>query len=315
MIRLVISLLLSLSAIFALQEMEPTCSMIAKGDVQDMAVQDQKLYAATNKGSVDIFDLEKRERIDSIEIPRIEDFMGKKMDAKIYSVDSLEESVLFVSEGLGGYRKLWLFREGELQKIVDEKSRYFIKKARFVDRDRVLIALLSNEHILYDMRTKKEHYNIQMSTSSFSDFTMDEEKMRFATSDESGIVRVVDTLSGKVLKEYKGQNVDRVYQVDIKDGTILTAGQDRRAAIYSVLDSYYLEFDFLLYSAALSQDASLAAVAYNEENHILVYRVDTKRRLYDLKGSLATVTKILFLSRDEIVASSDSATINCWKLK
>ncbi|MDY0328553.1 MAG: WD40 repeat domain-containing protein, partial [Arcobacteraceae bacterium] len=187
-------------------------------------------------------------------------------------------------------------------------------KARFVDNSKVLIGLLTNEHILYDTKTKKLIYNNQLSTSSFSDFTLSEDKLKFVSSDESGIARVVDTYSGKVLKEYDGQNVDKVFQLDFKKGVILTAGQDRRAVIYKPFGGYYLQFDFLLYSCALSENAKLAAVAYNIENDVLVYEVDTKNRLYELLDARATITKILFINENEILVSSDSKQINYYKL-
>jgi hypothetical protein len=45
---------------------------------------------------------------------------------------------------------------------------------------------------------------------------------------------VIDTKTGKLLKELKGLNVDNVYKVDYKKGIISGAGQDRRGSLYDV---------------------------------------------------------------------------------
>lgn len=300
--------------LYAQKQLNPNLSLIASGDVQDMVISKNLLYVATNASKIDIFDIATKELVNSIEIPMIKDFMGKDIDTKIYSIDVLDDKVLFVSEGEMGYRNLWIYTNNTLQNVLDIKSKYFMRKARFVDNSKVLIGLLTNEHILYDTKTKKLIYNNQLSTSSFSDFTLSEDKLKFVSSDESGIARVVDTYSGKVLKEYDGQNVDKVFQLDFKKGVILTAGQDRRAVIYKPFGGYYLQFDFLLYSCALSENAKLAAVAYNIENDVLVYEVDTKNRLYELLDARATITKILFINENEILVSSDSKQINYYKL-
>ncbi len=308
-------LFLSITTLLAMDVITPTKKFEASGDVQDMVVREGKLYAATSEGIVDIFDIASGEIVQKIEIPKLKDFMGDLMPAKIYSVDAIDEWVIFASEGRGGYRKLWLYKDGKLSKIIDESSKFFIKKARLIDKQTIFLALLTNEHLLYDMQKNSVKYKIQLSTSSFSDFALGESRLEAASSDESGIVRVIDILNGKIVKTLQGINVDRVFQLDYKNGVILTSGQDRRAGIYSALEKSYLEFDFLLYSCALSKDASLGAVAYNEENDILVFEIKSKEKLYELTDSKATITKIIFLNENEIIASSDSKFINLWNLK
>lgn len=312
--RYILGLLFLATTLFAQSQLLPTLSFESSGDVQDMRVYQDSLYVATSSGKVDVFRTQGFELQRTIEIPKIKDFMGDMMPAKIYSVDALKQRVLFVSEGVGGYRKLWMDRGGELEIVIDESSHYFIRKARFVDEGLVLLALLTNELILYDLEEKREIYHNQLSSSSFSDFALSSDKKSFASSDESGVVRVVDSKRGEVLKTYRGQNVDRVYSLDYKNGIVLTAGQDRRAAIYGG-PRYYMEFDFLLYSAALSEDARLGAIAYNEKNDVLIFEIESKKRLFSLGGARATVTAIRFLNSSEIIVASESRKINYYKLK
>ncbi|QOG11908.1 WD40 repeat domain-containing protein [Arcobacter sp. FWKO B] len=312
----IIVLIIALSVcLFAQKEVLPTQTYIASGDVQDIVLDGELLYIATDVSKVDIYNINTNEMIKHIEIPKIKDFMGQDINAKIYSVDVLDGMVMFVSEGESGYRNLWIYTDEKLSQIINIQSKYFMRKAKFVDNSHILIALLTNDHILYDWKNKKAIYTTQLSTSSFSDFKLSEDKLTFVSSDESGIVRKVNTKSSRVLESYDGQNVDRVYQLDYKQGVILTAGQDRRAVVYKPYSSYYLQFDFLLYSCALSPSAKLVAVAYNIENDVLVYEVDSKNRLYSLTGARATITNILFINENEILVSSDSKQINYYKLK
>jgi len=81
-VLVVIFLTLSLLGQVALN---PTVSFEASGDVQDLKVYNNKLYAATSSGKVDIFNLDGFTLQRSIGIPKLKDFMGDLMPAKIYS--------------------------------------------------------------------------------------------------------------------------------------------------------------------------------------------------------------------------------------
>ena len=313
--RVLLAVFLTISTLFAIENLKPAFSLEATGGVQSIYYKDSKLYAGTDNGTVEVFDLDTQKRIKTIKIPDIEDFMGDTIASKIYSIDLIDDKILIVSQGMKGYRNLWLYENDKLTKLLDISKRLFMTKASFVDSNRVLISLLSNQIILYDIKEQKNIYIIQVSASSFSHFMLNPDKKTFATTDESGIVRIIETDSGRVVKTLEGQNVDRVYQLDYKKDIVLTAGQDRRSAIYKQSTGSYLEFHFLLYSCALSPSTKLAAVAYNENNDVLVYDTGSKDKLYNLIGQDATLTQILFINEKEVFASSDSTTVNYWKLK
>lgn len=174
----------------------------------------------------------------------------------------------------------------------------------------IIFALLSNQIGLYNFTSDKLEYLIQISASSFSDFIINPNKKTIVTTDESGIVRQLDIKEGKTIKKFKALNLDKVYQLDFKNNTILTAGQDRKAVVYKYQSNYSLDFDFLLYSCGLSFDAKLGAIAFNEENEVLIFDTNTKQYLYNLTGQEATVTKILFKANNEVFISSNSNKIN-----
>jgi WD40 repeat protein len=313
MLKLFLASLITLSLFAKMDATLPTYSLTASGDVQDIVFHQDKLYAATSEGVVDIFDTLTKERIQAISIPDIKDFMGDSVSSKLYSVDLLNNKLLIVSQGMKGYRNLWLY-SGTLKKIVGIDKKLFIKEARFVSDDAVILATLSNQIILYDIKTGQEMYNIQISASSFSDLSLSEDKKQIISTDESGIVRRIDTLSGSVVSVIGKENLDRVYQLDHKNGVTLTAGQDRKSVVYQNGGSDALDFHFLLYSCGLSPSGKVAGVAFNEENEVLIFDTKTMSKRAVLGANRATLTKILFISETELFVTSDSSKINFYKL-
>ena len=298
------------------KDLTPTSSLLASGGVIDLVLNNDKLYASTAASSVDIFDIKTQERIDSIKMPKIKDFLGDVIDSKIYSVDVLNDSVLILSQGEQGGRNLGIYKNGQMQNIIDDSQRMFIGSAKFLDENHIIYALLSNQIYLYDIQNKKILKEIQISQSKFSNFKLTKDKSKFIVSDESGVITMLDSKSFEVLKTFKNQNLDNVFQADIKGNLILTAGQDRRAAVYNIdtNSAYYKEFSFLIYSVALSPSTNLAAVASDEENNVTIFNTKTKENLYKLFLNKATLSNILFLNENELFVASDDKEINYYKI-
>jgi len=307
-------ILLFTISLFALQDVTPTKIFKATGTVQSMAFQNGKLYAGTDNGTVEVFNIKNQNKIRTIKIPNIKDFMGDVISAKIYSIDIINDKILIVSQGMKGYRNIFIYEDEKLEKIIDIDKKMYIQKAAFISSDLVFFGLLSNQIGLYDIKNKKQIYLIQVSPSSFSHFMVSADKKKIAHTDESGRVRVIDVKNGQLIREPKALNLDKVYQLDFKKGLILTAGQDRKAVIYDGYSSYSLDFDFLLYACALSPKAKLGAVAYNEKNEVLIFDTKTQKYLYNLSAQEATLTQILFINEKELFLSSDSQIINYYTL-
>jgi DNA-binding beta-propeller fold protein YncE len=298
------------------KDLEPNFSLIASGAVTDLVLKEEKLYVATTASSLDIFDINTKEKIDSIKTSKIKDFTGDIIDSKIYSVDVLEDNILLVSQGEKGGRNLSIFNNGKIFNLIEDKERLFIARAKFLDENHLIFALLSNQIYLYDIKNKKILKELQISQSKFSNFKLTSDKTKVVVSDESGILTMLNSKTFEIIKTFKNQNLDNVFQVDIKNDIILTAGQDRRSAVYS-LDgriSYYKEFSFLIYSAGLSPTGTLAAVASDEENNVTVFNVNSKENICNLTQNRSTLTNILFINENEIIVSSDDKKINFYKL-
>jgi WD40 repeat protein len=312
--KLYLILFLSM-ACFGLETLKPLYSLKATGGVQSIVSKDKLLYAGTDNGTIDIFNLSNKKKINTIKLPKIKNFTGENINTKIYSLDLFENTLLITSEGEGGYRDIYIYKDKKLERIIDAKSKLITQKANFVSKEQIILAFLSNQIALYDLKSKKYLYTKQLSMSSFSHFMISEDKTKIVSTDESGIVRIVDIKTGKVIKQLPALNLDKVYQVDYKSGVVLTAGQDRKAVVYTNSgSSYRLDFNFLLYSCALNPKGTRGAIAYNEQNEVLVFDILTKKYLYNLIGQDATMTQILFINDKELIVTSDSEKINYFKL-
>ena len=298
------------------KDIDPSFTYKASGSVTDIVLKNEKIYVGTAASKVDIFDIKTQELIESITIPKIKDFMGDEIDSKIYSVDVFENMILILSQGSKGGRAIHLYKDSKLTEVISANKRMFIARAKFLDKKRILFSLLSNELFLYDLEANKKIDQTQISQSKFSYFTLSEDKKRVVIADESGILQMLDTSNLKVLEVFKKQNLDNVFQVDLKNDIILTAGQDRRAAVFSIKEktAYHKDASFLIYSAGLSPSGELAGIASTEDNEVSIFNTKTKKDLSLLKGNKTTLTNIIFINEEEVLVSSDDERINYYKI-
>lgn len=299
----------------------PAYELEAKGNVIDIFVDSGFLYAGTANGTLEIFDLAQKKSIESIELPKIENFLGEQMSAKIYSIDINQDrsKILIISQATNGARELYIYsiKDKKLDKIISDKQNKIIKKAKFYDNENILLGHMSSEISLFNTNTKKEAYIIQVSFSQFSDFAMNENKTEAAISCESGEIFIFDIKNGKILKTLKGANLDNVYKVDYKKGLVLGAGQDREGSVYTVSTGAFIKFkaDFLIYAGAISPNGNLASYAFNEQNDIVVFNIQTHSKEFVLKGQKSTLNTILFKDDKTIISASDDKFIMVWNLQ
>ncbi len=303
--------------LWATPTLKPIDSIEINGTVKDMVLRDNLLVIATDMGHIEVKDIDTNQSIKNISIPNVKDFMGDEIPARVMSTDKIDNQYLLLSDsGKGGYSNLYIY-DKNLTQILSAKDKKAIIKARFIDKEHILLGYLSNEVALLDLNSKKESYKVQLSESKFSDFALNKDKSQAVFSCESGILNVVDVKTGKILKELKGLNLDNVYRVDFKNGIVSGAGQDRRGSIYDVTTGKgsYISGDFLIYSTALSPTASKVAFAMDEQNNISIYNSSTKSKIALLKGQKSTLNVIIFQDENRIFSASEDSTIMVWNLK
>ncbi len=318
MIKYFLFVLLTFVPFIEAKDIKPLYGLEASGMVTDILIDDGKLYASTFSGVVDIFDIKTKKLVDSISLPTITNFMGDVAPPKIYSVDRYNGKTVMVSEGKSGYRNIFIYDGKTLKQISD--SQFFMKEGVFVDEDHVLLGLLSSEIILFKISTKEVIYRKSIKESNsggsaFSDMVLSEDRKTVVTADESGEVHLFNVADFKHLKLYEGQNLDNVYKVDYKKGIIITAGQDRRCAIYKPNGTaYYVHGKFLIYAAALSPSAKTGVFASTMDNELQLFNVATKSKRGLLKGHNATLTDFAFLNETQFFSSAEEKTILFWDI-
>jgi len=300
------------------RDVAPVSSLEINGTAKDMVLHNTTLDIATDMGHIEIYDITTNKKLQEVSIPDVKDFMGDIVPARVMSSDFIDNRYLLLSDsGKGGYSDLYIYEDDKLTKLLSAEDKVSIIKARFIDKDHILFGYLSNEVALFDIKSKKELYRTQLSESKFSDFALNEDKSKAVFSCESGELSVVDVKSGKVIKVLKGLNVDNVYKVDFKKDRVSAAGQDRRAAIYSVSSGKgdYIQGNFLIYATALSPSSNLVAFAMNEQNDIIIYDSYTKAKKFTLKGQKSTLNSIIFVDESKLYSASDDSSVMVWDLK
>ena len=300
------------------KDLKPYKEIKFDSGVKDLIYHDSKVIVGTDSGKLQVYDLKKEKIVKTIQLPKIKDFMGDIKDTRVSSVDFLNGKYLFISDsGHGGYFNVWIDENNQTKKIISDAEKRSLVEAKFIDDKHILLANLGNEISLYDLDKKKDIYKVQVSESKFANFALNEDKSKVAVSCESGIIYVLDTKTGKILKELKGVHVDNVYKVDFKSGKISGAGQDRRASLFDVKSAKgsYIKGSFLIYATGLSPDASKVAYAMDEQNNIYVYDTLTSSLLFKLKGQKSTLNSIVFADNETIFSASDDEYVIMWKIK
>ncbi len=310
-------LLLIASSLLGAKIKQPDATYISSGAVVDLIFKNEKLYSATDASCVDIFDFKTKKIIQKIKVDKITDFMGDIIDSKVYSVDLIKDKLLILSQAQKGARRVHIYENGKLNLVLPYTKKLFIAKAKFLDENTILLGLLSNEIVSYDIKKQAVNYRIQISQSKFSDFVLNEDKTEVIVADESGDLKIHKTKDGSFIKEFSGQNLDNVFQVDTKNGIIATAGQDRRVVIFApkFKSAYYKTAKFLIYSVGLSPSGKLVGYASDENNNVTVFNTITKSTLGTFGGNKMTLSNIVFINENEFFSASDDKTINFYRIK
>ncbi len=317
MIRYWIILLFSVLT-WAVQTVSPQHNIIVDGLAKDMRLTDEDtLLIATDNGHIEEYNTTSYQKLKTISIPKVKDFMGDVIPARILSTDRVGSTYLLLSDsGKGGYSNLFVERKGKLIQILSPDDKEAIIKARFVDETHILLGYLGDEAALLNIDTKKERYHVQLGESKFSDFALNKPKTQAVFACESGILSVIDVQTGKIVKRLQGQNLDNVYKVDFKNGMVSAAGKDRRGALYdaSTGEGSYIEGKFFIYATALSPSARKVAFAMDENNDISIFNTMTKSKLAVLKGQKSTLNVIIFKDETHLFSASDDNMIMVWDL-
>lgn len=297
------------------KDIKPTFVLKSKGFVNDFVVDDTKIYVANDEGSVEVFDLLTQKLSDEIFIDPI--YTAKKIwqNSKILSVDRYQGKTLIVSTDVGPYRNVWLHDGKILNHLIKPTDKLSIKEARFINENKYILGTLGYEISLFNTTDNYKTYTTQPEQSSFSDLVLSEDKKTIVTASESGQVVLSDSKTGKILKEFKPLNLDKIFQLDYQNDVVITAGQDRRVAVYNKNQKpFYIKSNFLVYSVALSPSGKLGLYSSDTDNSLQLFNTLNGKKLDILKGHYARPTMIKFVNEKSLFSAGYENKIFYWRI-
>ncbi len=303
-----------LSLIIA-RDIKPTFIIESKGFVNDFVIDGTSMYVANDEGSVEVFDLETQKLIDEIFIDPIYTKKLVWQNAKILSVDRFDNKTLIVSNSTNAFRNIWVHNGTKLKHIIKQKDEVAIKEARFLTKDTFMFGTLGYEMIVHNEDDSYNTYKVQVEQSSFSDLALSEDKTTMVTACESGQITISDTKTGQPIKKLKPINLDKVFQVAYKNNVIITAGQDRKVAVYVAnKEPYFIQSDFLVYTVGLSPDGRTGIYSSDEDSNLQIFDTQSGNKSHKLIGHYAIPTTIKFYDNKSLFSAGYENKIFYWRI-
>ena len=297
-------------------EIKPKYKLHASGAVKDFTFDKNYLYAATDEGVVDIFDLKTKKIVHQIVLDDVVSGIGDKVRPKVCSVDLYNSKLVLVSTAQYGYRNVWIYKDGGLKKVVDASKQLSIKEARFIDDEKIIFGTFASEAILFDFNEAYKVYSVQLSGGNQGDITLSDDRTKLFSADESGEITVSDVKTSNIIKTYSGMNVDKVFYIAYEKGTLLTAGQDRRVGVYRADgEDYYLKSGFFVYCVGMNKSATVGVFYANENNDLQAFDIKSKKYLNRFVGHRSLVTQIKFVDDTHFFSSGRERDIFFWSLQ
>jgi len=290
----------------------PKISVKTSSPIVDFVIHKDSVWAGTSEGEA-LEITTKGKIVSKIVLPTIKNSWDEKKAQKVMSIDLSPDGKMVALAGEDGY--LYTSREGKITKT-SYSTKTVIKKIAFISDTRILVALLSNEVVFFDLQANKTLKTLSGGTSPLSDMALSADHKIAAIAGEAGIIRVIDTTEMKMIRTIHGGNVDNIYKLDFQNNKIATAGQDRRAIVYSVDGKTYDRYDgtFLIYTVALSPSGVKLAASLDENNIITIFDIAKRQKIVTAKGHSATLNKIVFIDEKRFVSCADENKILFWEL-
>jgi len=303
--------------LFATQ-LHPVLEVMIKAGVLDMVIDDKYIYIATDASKVMILD-KKLHPIQEIKVRKIKDFMGTLNDADIYSVDVLDGKILFLAQAEDGYSELFVNDGNKTTKVLDKSKMLYAKAAKYVDSGHALLALMSDEVILYDIAHQKVVKRAKFGEYFYSVMAMDKDRRHFVIGDEGGEVIVGEAPTLKRIKLFKNINKDKVLSIDINKNMIAAGSRaDKTLAIYDWQENSHKVVknpNFFIYVVGLSPTNRYVVYGDNDKYILKILDIENMEQKYELVGHKNIVNVVRFVNNDTIISGSETGEIFKWRLK
>jgi WD40 repeat protein len=292
--------------------------IIYQSYISKLAFNQNYLIAGLENGNIIIKNFKNLKNIDKITLPKIHDFMDELIPMPIFSLDISPDNknILILAQGENSIKILYLYNLKSKKLIKIHSTKENLIKAKYINNNKILIATLADEAILFDLNSKKEIYHKQIGNYVFSTFELNNNKSLAAFGDESGKINVINVKSGNKIKTIQGFNKGKTLSIDFQKYLILNASEDRKVSIYNLkFDTFSIknEVKFLPYAAGISPNLKYFVIQYNENNDIAIFNINNKL-VKILKGHTMALNGLKFIDNQKIISFSPAEVI-IWDLK
>lgn len=312
--RFIIFLFLCIVHGAATSIISPFATLTTDGDISDIVIREGKIFASTDKGIVNIFDVITHKKLQSIALLNVKNVNNSSFIPKIYSIDHLAGATIIVSEGAGNFRDVYLHKNGKMTKIIGDTQGLLIKKVCFLDVSHVLFGLSGDTIVLMDLEKRKIIYQVQAGGGVFSDMQLSSSHSLVAVGDEGGEIIMFETKSGRKIKTLRGINLDAINRLSYQQNTIMSGGHDRRVGIYRTAKSYFIETDFFVYAVGLSPSSTKGVYTDGDENELQVFEIATQKKIARLKGGDVVIDNLIFVDEHLLIGAGEENKIYYWRI-
>lgn len=287
-------------------------------NVRDAGLDHNRLYLCGSGGLVKAYSFPGLKVLWEVQLPAIKNFLGQEQAPVVSSLSVLpgSDAPLVVSQGSGGFQRIYRIAAGKVELLVESTASFgIIQYVWQADESRLIMVSLASEVFVYNLNSKKTEDKVQFSQSPCSSAEYLPDKQLLSLSDEAGKVYLIhtDKLS---LETTFSNHLDKIYQCSFGPNLIATGGRDRKIVVQDLYGhvQFVKELDFMVFSVALSDDGQFLVFSSDEANDLSLNNLRTKAPPVLLKGHNHLIVR-MFFSGSDLISIDDSGKINFWKIK
>ncbi|MCW1360337.1 WD40 repeat domain-containing protein [Campylobacter sp. US33a] len=270
-----------------------------KSNITALKVSEELLYIGTDRGEILRYNIKSKILDEILTLADIQNYYEKNIKPSIYSIDVLDNKILLVSEGDFGSKNIWIFRDKNLDKKLSFNG---VKEVFFINEDEILLTFLG-ANIKQIKLSNLQERNYNFSYSSLNDASIDKNKKTLVLGFESGVIEIFDLQKWEVIKKINKIHKDNIYQVDYKNGNIISCATDRRVGIVIKNEEKFIENNFLIYACALSSNGEFGAFSNNATNFTQIIKTKDLTQQIQISNEDLMVEYIIFLNEHDILIS------------
>ncbi|PSM52061.1 nitrate reductase accessory protein [Campylobacter blaseri] len=283
-----------------------------KHNVMDIKLNKDILFIATDGGEALIYDISKNKTLKTIKIDKIKTYFDTQ-NAKIFNIDKLNSKVLMLSEGDFGSKVLHIYSYSDDKLTSTSLENEAIKKALFIDENRVLLVSLSSEIYIYDLDKKEITETYKITTSALGDVELLSKNGLVVMGCESGKIYIFSIDEKKLLKTID-MHKDNIYDIEIsKNKTIVSGSADKFVGIFVNDKKEHMKSSFLVYAVGVSADGKKGAFMSDIDSKITIFDTSALKTISKIDTKQSTISGIIFYKDDKIISFAYENDIKIWR--